>query len=313
MSLYKADTVLAVLFFVIVAQVTEGKPQDSVLTRVVFSFGSEGDGQGQFRLPGAISIDARGWVYVADTGNNRIQKFDHRGRYITMIGGFGWDAEHFQRPLDVCAENGLDVFVADYENRRVERYDKDLHWIATFKASKDIDDRLVMGFPSSVGISIHGDLFIVDQENKRVLKLNTLREPVISFGDYDWGDGALSEPMNLFVSRNDRVFVTDAKLGRVLAFDYYGNYLYGIGEGVLKKPCGICIDHNGRIFVTDLELSRVIIYSNEGQLLLNFGSEGNKLGAFLSPSDVAVYKNWLYVSDTENHRIQVFDIGSKVD
>jgi DNA-binding beta-propeller fold protein YncE len=48
------------------------------------TWGSTGSGAGQFTYPTGISVDGNGNVYVADTGNNRIQKFTSQGVFLTQ-------------------------------------------------------------------------------------------------------------------------------------------------------------------------------------------------------------------------------------
>ena len=225
------------------------------------------------------------------------------------MGGFGWESEQFQGPVDVCAENALDVFVADYENNRIERYDKDLNWITSYKNNESLEDRLQYAFPLSVSISIHGDLFIVDGENRRILKLNTLREPENSFGDYDWGQGTLSGPVHICISREDKIYVADKNAGSIFVFDYYGNYLFEIGRDILDSPHGLCIDQNNFLYVTDTGLDQFFIFDSSGHKVLQYGSSGEKLGAFQNPSDIAVFQNKIFVVDMDNHRVQVFQFS----
>ena len=276
--------------------------------KLLFTFGTKGVNPGQFQSPMGISTDVNGNIYVADTGNNRIQKFDSRGSLVNFIGGFGWGSEQFQRPTDICAENALDVFVSDYENNRIERYDKDLNWITSYKNDENLPDNLQYAFPNSVSISIHGDLFIVTEENKRILKINTLREPEFSFGDFDWGKGSLSEPAQVYISKSDKIYVTDQKAGSIFVYDYYGNFLFQFGNNILGSPGGICVDQNDLIYVTDLDKHKIVIFDASGHSVVEYGSFGDKYGAFNSPSDVAVFQNKIYVTDMDNHRVQVFQL-----
>lgn len=184
-----------------------------------------------------------------------------------------------------------------------------MHWINSIISNSSLDDKLQFAFPNSVSISIHGDLFIVDSENKRILKLNTLREPVLSFADYDWGQGALSQPSRITVSRNDKVYVSDSDKGSVFVYDYYGNYISQIGRGVLQRPAGLALDQNNFLYVADSGNDKVFVFDSvSGALVLEIGSSGDKYGAFHNPNDVAVYRNVLYVADTDNHRVQMFKI-----
>jgi peptidylamidoglycolate lyase len=74
----------------------------------LFSWGEQGAGPGQFRLPHGITLDAQGRVYVADRSNVRIQVFEADGTYITE-----WSGEALGRPWGV--EVGPDgfLYVAD--------------------------------------------------------------------------------------------------------------------------------------------------------------------------------------------------------
>ncbi len=49
------------------------------------SWGTPGDGPGQFNTPHSIAVDAKGNVYVADRGNRRIQVFDGEGNFLRQI------------------------------------------------------------------------------------------------------------------------------------------------------------------------------------------------------------------------------------
>ena len=57
--------------------------------KFVKSWGSRGEGQGQFNMVHGIAIDAQDNVYVADAGNQRIQVFDHDGVFKTQLTGVG--------------------------------------------------------------------------------------------------------------------------------------------------------------------------------------------------------------------------------
>ena len=52
-------------------------------------WGTAGSGNGQFKLPLGIAVDAAGNVYVADAGNDRIQKFTSDGVFLNAWGTFG--------------------------------------------------------------------------------------------------------------------------------------------------------------------------------------------------------------------------------
>ncbi len=281
---------------------------DSLAVRLLYVFGKEGGEPGQFRLPSALSIDPEGALYLADAGNNRIQKLSATGSVLAMTGGFGWGINQFHRPADLCAENGLDLYVADYENRRIIRCDRELHWIDAYYYPGGEDGKLNLGFPAGISLSIHNDLFVTDAENLRVLRLNGLREAVYSFGDFSEGEGELAEPQKIAIDREERILVSDRLRGCVVVYDYFGNYLHEIGAGVLKEPAGLQTARNGALFVADTGRDQVLVFAQNGALLAVIGSAGDKLGALANPVDVAVSGDRLYVVEAGNHRIQVFEL-----
>jgi tripartite motif-containing protein 71 len=309
MKVRKKTSGLAALVLIGLLQVMDAaQAADSLAVRFLYAFGGEGDAPGQFRAPMALSLDPKGALYIADTGNNRIQKCSATGAVLAMVGGFGWGENQFHRPTDLAAENGLDIFIADYENRRLVRFDSDLHWIDAYYYLEEAEEKLSLGFPSGIAHSFHGDLFIVDAENVRILKVNALREPVFSFGDFAEGDGDLEEPQKIAIDIADRVCVSDRQRGCIMVYDYFGNYLQEIGLGILKEPTGLCADRRGSLFVADVGRDQVIIFGQDGRLQAVVGASGKKLGAFDDPSDVAVDSDRMYVTEAGNHRVQVFEL-----
>ena len=71
--------------------------------------------------PSGIITDTSGNVYVANTGNNRIQKFTSGGKYLSSIGEFGRGKENFNLPVDVNIDSKDNIFVADKGNNRIQK------------------------------------------------------------------------------------------------------------------------------------------------------------------------------------------------
>jgi sugar lactone lactonase YvrE len=77
--------------------------------KFIRTWGRLGSGPGEFKTPHALAFDARGRLFVADRGNNRVQIFDEQGRHLESWSQFG-------RPSDVHIDaNGI-VYVADSES-----------------------------------------------------------------------------------------------------------------------------------------------------------------------------------------------------
>jgi DNA-binding beta-propeller fold protein YncE len=67
-------------------------------------------------------VDGQGDVYVTDTGNQRVQKFDREGNFITQWGGFGGGDGQFNFPYGIVVDARGSVFVVDSGNTRVQQF-----------------------------------------------------------------------------------------------------------------------------------------------------------------------------------------------
>jgi hypothetical protein len=142
---------------------------------------------------------------------------------VKTIGGKGWGNFEFDQPTGVCASFPLNIYVADYNNRRVQQFDRKLNYVQSI-TDQNLPS-LYSGeyYPAACAISSQGELFILETEGKRVLKFDQNQIFQMEFGSYSAGAGALSDPRDITVTPSDRVFVLDAH--RVVAYDIFGNYV----------------------------------------------------------------------------------------
>ncbi len=245
---------------------------------------------GHFRNARGISVDPIGAIYVADTGDNLLMRFNPSGDSTGEVGGYGSGDYQFDMPYDVCADNGVEIYVADYNNNRIVRFDRTLANVASLSTHQSNDDSKRFGYPSGVAISRLGDLFICDDENIRIVKVNTFSTVERTFGGYGEGEGTLTMPRQISIGPNDDVYVSDK--GRVAVYDNFGNYLSSIGDGILKNPTGIGIG-DGILGVCDSDM--LYFFKLDGTLIAKFSGNdifGTKIRHF---SDVSISGKRIYI------------------
>ena len=86
------------------------------------AWGEPGSGECQFNRPWGIAIDGNDDIYVADWGNDRVQKFSPEGEFLMRFGSTFDDGGKLSRPSAVAVDRDGDVYVTDWGNNRVQIY-----------------------------------------------------------------------------------------------------------------------------------------------------------------------------------------------
>jgi len=225
--------------------------------------------EGAFNEPWGVVVGPDGSVYVADTWNNRIQKFTAEGKFLTMWGQFGAaeTRNHFWGPRGVAVDQEGRVFVTDTGNKRVVIFDSDGNDLAALGGAG-----LGVGqFDEPVGISVDdlGRLYIADTWNKRIQIMIPEEGDDLSFPTHitwdiaAWYGESLDNKPFLAVDAAYNSYVADPIMGRVLVFDQMGNYLltfggYGSGPNEIGIVSGLAVDDEGAVWVADGQNNRLM-------------------------------------------------------
>jgi len=121
--------------------------------------------------------------------------------------------------------------------------------------------------------------------------------------------------IGLAIDDADRLFVTDSGLQRVFVFDANHKFQATFGTDRLERPSGVAVDNKNRfLYVTDVLKNHVVVYDLDSfKYIRTLGGPHQKAGddtpgTFARPTNIAVGpKGEVFVSDTLNGRIQVFD------
>lgn len=198
-----------------------------------------------------IDIDVYGNLFVIDAESSLLTVYTKAKNQVRQFGGQGWGTEQFDSPRAVWASNGLDIFIADYGNHRIQRYDKTLSYVSTLYTRDNEDQSTRFGYPTDMTLTRLGDLFVCDSENARILKLTRSTQPDRSFGGFEGGKGRLFAPVRIEAGPRDNLYVLDKN--RVVVFDTFGNFVQELGTGLFRTPDRIYADTE-RVLVLDGDL-----------------------------------------------------------
>ena len=128
--------------------------------------GAPGSGIGEFNDPGAIAIDSQGDVYVADYGNDRIEKFSEAGAFLGQWGSAGSEPGQFQGPAGVAVGGNGDVYVTDSGDDRVEVFDAYGQFLGQWGSPGNYLGQFAQ--PTAIAVGCEGAVYVADTDNNRV-------------------------------------------------------------------------------------------------------------------------------------------------
>lgn len=241
-----------------------------------------------------FDIDINGNILIVNSEKNTLHQLSSQLTLIKQIGGTGWGDDQFDQPEGIWARNGIDVFVADYGNHRIQRFDRNLAFVSSFSTRERPNPGERFGYPTDVAVSRLGDLFICDSENSRVLKVVGLSKIERSFGGFDAGKGRLYRPSQLEIGPNDNVYVLDGQ--RVVEFDNFGNFVRVLGEGLFKGAPRIFADENGLVVLDD---EAMIFFDQSDRLVVDIRRTSLLDGAEVAINDFAFTRGNGYLLTAE--------------
>ena len=251
-----------------------------------------------------IALDQSGNMYICDRGNQVVRKINtagtistFAGQYNFSIGGYSGDggqatAALLDQPWDVAIDGSGNVYIADKNNDRIRKVTVSTGIISTFAGNGirtysgdgGAATNASIAYPSGVTIDASGNVYISDNQNNRIRKVNTSGN-ISTFagkgtaGYHYTGDGGaataaeISTPGKIAIDGSGNVYIPDGgnqvvrkvnTSGNISTFAgfYPGNYNYS-GDGgpatnaEFRNPYFVAIDASGNVYISDYSNNRV--------------------------------------------------------
>ncbi len=248
--------------------------------------------------PYAIAADGES-LAVADPGVGAVHLFNRAGGDYERI---EWaDKQLLRSPVGVTFAGGA-LYVADSALGKIFVFNPKGKLVRTIEGVER---------PTSLAWDPQaGRLYVADTVSHSIVVFGRDGERLFTFGDRGTGDGQFNFPSHLTLA-GGRLYVNDTMNFRIQVFDLEGGFVsafgsHGDGSGDFAQPKGLGIDSEGHIYVVDALFNRVQIFDEGGALLLAFGGDGAAPGEFWLPSGVHIVKDRIYVADSYNRRVQIF-------
>ncbi|MDA1128882.1 MAG: NHL repeat-containing protein [Chloroflexi bacterium] len=273
----------------------------------ISTFGSYGEGEGQFIWPVGIALDKDTNVYVTDEWLNRITKYDKDGEYLSHWGVHGSGDGEIDRPAGIAIGQDDTVYILDSRNNRVQRFTLAGEFLGKFGSAGT--DNGELNLPWGICLDDEDNVFVADWRNDRVQSFTSDGKWLASFGTPGTGG--------------------DCSIAREKGGITYSN----VAVGQFNRPTGVCVDGDGDIYVADWLNNRVQVLTPEGRFITEFNGDAglsnmgiaklrsnpdmirqrNGIRNFTpekvlwAPCAVKIGKNnRVIIADTTRHRFQIY-------
>ncbi|NQT69847.1 MAG: tandem-95 repeat protein [Desulfobacteraceae bacterium] len=287
--------------------------------------------------PEAVAVDNAGNIYIADLGNQRIRKVDTSG-IITTVAGIspgGYNGDNIpavdaklSSPEAVAVDNAGNIYIADHGNQRIRKVDTSgiITTVAGNGSRGYNGDNIsavdaMLNYPEGVAVDNAGNIYIGDESNDRIRKVDTSGVITTVAGNGSPGyngdnipavDARLNSPRNLAVDNAGNLYIVDIYNWRIRKVDTSG-IITTVGTG-LQYPSGVAVDSTGNIYIADTDHFRIRKVDTSGVITTVAGNGSSGYGGdsgpptdamFYFPKGVAVDSAGdFYIADAYNHRIR---------
>lgn len=270
--------------------------------------GGTGTANGELQGPSDVALDAQGNIYVADTGNGRIVKYNAQGEFQAVAGGFTSPDIAFNQPWSIAVANDGAVFVADTWNHRIMKLGPDLKLVDEWGRGGQPDpggDPFELFGPRDIIVTGNGNVMITDTGNSRIIEYTADGDFVRQFGRSGTGGSAeeLSEPVSIAVSAAGDIYVVDFWNKRIVVMDSSFALKQTIdvgawGSQAVTDRAYIALLPDGRVIATDPEHGKVLVFGADGSAAGSYDLPLNTGAAFGRPVGIATDGTSVFVADS---------------
>lgn len=290
----------------------------------VETWGTGGDGPGQFNGPRGVAASPDGSVYVTDVLNHRVQHISAKGELLHVWGTTGTGNGQFGLLSGVARAPGGDVYVLESANAandaltsRVQRFSATGTYISQWT---DVGAFGNLSYASDLDIDGAGNVYVSDAGPRQIAKFAADGTYITRWGQMGTGDNNADFQSTEGIAVNSagtEVYVVDQQGQRIKKFDGAGTFLAqsgpytGVGsqaDGSFNFPKDIDVDPvSGDLYVSDSWNHRIQRLNTAFGFISKFGQLGRGLSQFYYPAAISFDPNgYLWIADDYNDRVQRF-------
>ena len=260
--------------------------------------------------PRAVALDSHNNVFVVDSGNMRIQKFNSNDQFLHQF-PLSSEAESYSScGLAINCKDGLLLFPeVCMQGADLTDANTVLVYSMTGQLVNRFMYRELLKRALSIAVNSRGRIIVADYDLNEVFIFGPDGTFLKKFGKRGSRAGHFQHPTFVCVGKDDSIIVSDGENDRIQVFDKGGKFIRqigrrGKGKGQLDMPFGVASDCFGNILVVDGGNKRVQIFDQNGEYSGTIDSKDSPLNA---PRGIAVTNDGhVYIVDRDNHCVKKY-------
>jgi len=255
---------------------------------------------------GFVADDGR--IFVTDVSRGAVYVFDGKqpgAQTGLMIWEYADKQTRLVTPIGIAAGAGAEILVADAELGCIIRLDGKNGAGLGMMCHPDLLRPTGLARDAEQGL-----IYVADSKAHDIKVFDDGGRWIRTLGSHGEGEGQFNGPTYLSFTKG-RLYVSDTLNARIQVLDAEGRFLRSFGRrglymGDTPRPKGVAVDQDGNVYIVESYYDYLLIFNNKGDFLLPVGGTGNTIGRFFLPGGVWVQDDRVYVADTFNGRIVIF-------
>ncbi|MEJ2664879.1 MAG: hypothetical protein P8107_12715 [Spirochaetia bacterium] len=207
-------------------------------------------------------LEAGKYIFISEFEGNRITKCTADFQKIKSFGEKGIGPGQFLGPQFLAADSSGYLYVTDWGNGRVSKFDMDGNFILSFGSHT----KLFPDVMKPTGIAVMGDkVYVAERKKKRILVFDTSGNFLTQYGE-----GKLLAPEGLLFYDPHTLLVADTS--RIMKFDLTNEVWseWSDVSNVAKRIINLTMTANGDVLAVDFDLNKVFVISRMSTLYTGY-------------------------------------------
>jgi DNA-binding beta-propeller fold protein YncE len=270
-------------------------------------FGSDGDGDGQFTGPTAITHGPDDRVYIADEELNRITVYDPEGVFISKWGEQGSALGQISGPSGLKFTSDGDLLVVDHLNNRIQRMTTGGEYVSHFGSAGTGEGEF--NLPWGIDTDSAGNIYVADWRNDRIQRFSADGVFIDMYGTSGREEGEFDRPSDVAVDQGGFIYVADWGNQRVQMFDSNWHFQQSVrGEATVSPWAQDYLNANADEAEARSRFSSIIEVDTDDPHEVSSKVEGY----LWDPTAIEIDpEGRLIITDSLRHRLQVYQRGAE--